>query len=155
VIGYPLAALLVMRAREEIEARLALARSTAAEDRCRTERDAAAARASAHRARLEARLGTPGWPWRVAGDLRERAAFAERLRREAAALDAARRDAEGALRRAEGEAERCRAALATARTAVRALERHRDRWGERVGRIRARREEAASDDLVSARRAAP
>jgi YscO-like protein len=155
VIGYPLAALLVVRAREEVAARLALARSTAAEDRCRAERDAAARRAAVHRARLVAQLGPPGRERPVAGELRERAAFAERLGREAAALDAVWRDAEGALRYAEGDAERSRAALSAARTAVRALERHRERWSAEVGRLRARREEAAADDLVSARRAAP
>jgi flagellar biosynthesis chaperone FliJ len=155
VTAHPLAALLLVRAREEAAARVALARAGAEEDRRRAERDAAAGRAEAHRARAEARVAVPGAPGVAAAELSQRYAFLERLRREAAALEAAWREADAAVARAGAETERCRAAHAAARLALRALERHRDRWEREVARLRERREEAASDDLVSARRAAP
>jgi flagellar biosynthesis chaperone FliJ len=155
VRAYPFATLLVVRAREETAARLALARARAEEDRRLAERETAAERAAAHRARAEALATLPGRAGVAVAELRERAAFRERLRREMAALDAFRRVAEGAVARAEAEAEHCRAAHAAARAAVRALERHRERWEAEAARLRDRREEAAADDLVSARRAAP
>jgi flagellar export protein FliJ len=155
VTGYPLAALLVVRAREETAARLALARAGAEEDRRRAERDALAERAAAHRARAEAGAAVPGRPGIAAAELRQRSAFLARLRSEAAALEALRREADGAVARARAETERCRAAHTAARVAVRALERHRERWEAEAARLRERREEAAQDDLVTARRAAP
>ncbi|HET7825593.1 MAG TPA: hypothetical protein VFK90_09675, partial [Anaeromyxobacter sp.] len=97
--------------------------------------------------------GTPGAVG--AGELRGRAAFAARLRREAGVLRAALGEAEAMLRRAAAETDGRRGALAAARAAVRAVERHRERWRADEDRARGRREEAAADDLVTARRAAP
>ncbi len=155
--GYPLAALLALRERTEVSARLDLAQALAEEERERAERDAAAARAERHRARhaREAAALVAGPALGSAGGLAARVAFAERLRREAAVLGEASGRAEVGLARAEGETEARRAALADARRALRALERHREGWRAAGKRRHERREDSAADDLVSARRAGP
>lgn len=154
--GFPLAGLLALREREEATARLALARALAEEDVLGAAREAAVRRVEAHRAWLEREAGAPlVCAGLVAAGLRERAAFAARLRRDVAALEGLVRDAEEATRAAEAETGNRRAALAAARGAVRSLERHRDRWRGERERARERREEAAAEDLVSARRAEP
>ena len=154
--GHPLAALFALREREDARARLELARALAAEDALGAVRNAAVERAEANRASLEreasAALTRGGL---AAAGLQERAAFARRLRRDAAVLAEEVGEAEGALRRAEAETEACRAALMEARRAVRAVERHRDRWRDERVRARGRREEDAAEELVSARRGEP
>lgn len=153
--GYPLAVLLRAREREERAARLAAGRARAEEEGCRAERDAASAAADAGRARARAaRLAAGAGPVDAAA-LGARARFAERLRREAGALEGACAAAACAASAAAAEAVRCVARLAEARSAVRALELHRERWRARAELASQRREEATADDAVSARRAVP
>lgn len=151
---YPLAAVLALRAREEAVARGDLARAFAAEAAAERARLGPASRAAAGAASLagaEAALAAGSGD---AGALRARARFAGRLREEAGALAAEVARAEVALAAARGEVEARRAALAVARGALRALERHRDAWRLERSRRRERAEEAAVEDAVSGRRAA-
>lgn len=152
--GYPLGAVLRLRERQEAAARVEVARALAEEERWTRARDEAAALAAAQRALLDDVPGRPALRQTSVRELHELDVFVERLRREVADLEAAARRAEEALRDARDDGERCRAALAGAHAAVRALERHRDRWLAERGRVRERREEAAAEELVSARRRA-
>ena len=67
-------------------------------------------------------------------------------------MSLARREAALAGRRAQRW--RARDALVAARAAVRALEAHRDAWRAARARSRERAEDAAAEELVSARRGA-
>lgn len=91
----------------------------------------------------------------VGGALRARARFAERLREEAAALAASLARADGVLGTARTDVAARQAALAEARGALRALERHLHAWRLERGRRLERAEEEAIEDAVSARRARP
>jgi hypothetical protein len=151
---YPLAAVLALRQRRELDARAALAAALLGEARAAAEREARVRTAGSHRARLAAaeEAVAPEGAGGAAGALRARARFAERLRREAARRAGAIADADRALDAARAASGASRAALGAARAAVAALERHREGW-RLEGRRRAERaEEAAADELVSARR---
>lgn len=151
--GYPLAVVLALREREEALAQAAVARALSEEIRRGTLRDVVAARAAAQRARLHHARATPVQAGAPAAELRERAAFQDRLRADAGALGAELGEAEAALADARAGSERCRAALARAHAAVRALERHREAWQAAARLRRDRRAEAAAEDVTAGRAA--
>lgn len=152
--AYPLASLLALRGREEAAARLDVARALAAEDVARAARAAAHASVEERRARLARAARGPG-SGEGAGAFAARASFTRRLRGELAALEIEARRAGEAVARARVETDGRREDLANAHRAVRTLERHLRSWRAETFRERDRREEAAADDVVSARRAAP
>jgi hypothetical protein len=153
VRGYPLASVLALRAREAERARAELAGALDAVARRRSalERHDAAVAAHAERADAALRSAAGG---EGPGALAARARWAARLRAELGALASLRGPLEHATAAAEREADARRAGLAAARGALRALEVHRDGWRAAEARRRDGREQDASDDLVSARRAA-
>lgn len=142
-------------ARAEEAGRVALASSIATELRGERERDAAEARLRVRRAEWETAAAV-GAPPGVAGaaDLQLRARHLEALRADCWRLAEILRSKEAALSAARAESVRHREALAAARRRVRVLEHHRDAWLAARARERARREELADDEIVSARRRA-
>jgi len=154
VSGYPLEAVVALRAEEEAGARAELARALEGAALRRDELAAHAGRVAAHAERLgrEVRAVAAG-SGAGAGLLRARARYVERLRGELAVLAAGAVARERALAGASREVEDRRDALAGARRALRVLERHREGWRAAEARRRERREEVAAEDLVSARRA--
>ncbi len=152
--GYPLAAVLELRAAAETRARVALAAALAAEAAAHVERSRLMALAEDHgtRLRLGARALADAEP---TGTLPARSRWAERLRREATAMASALSAAERVEAEARDLADVRRADLAVARADSAALERHRERWRVERARHRERRDEEAAEDHVSARRAAP
>jgi hypothetical protein len=149
--GWPLATLLDLAARRERAARADLAAALAREVELRGQREAAqvlAASASAAERAATERLRRAG---PTAAAVRDAAHHLARLRDEAARLAERLRAAAVALAAATREAEARRRTLSGARGEVEALERHRGRWRASGARRRGRAEEAAADDLVSAR----
>jgi len=158
VSRWPLRVVLDLAAREEAAARRAFAAALSAEARRVDEREAAAAELRAH-AVLEgeaSRAGPLGAVGAVgsAGSLRAAAFHLARLRQEGARLAHVLCARDATLAETRKELEGRRDALAAARGAVRALERHREIWREAQARRNARAEESAADEIVSARRRA-
>lgn len=140
--GYPLAAVLALRERDEAAARAALAEALGAEERARRRRDrlrAAVEEAAAPRAPCDARDREP-----TAGALAATAGWSARVRRDA-------RAAEEALVAAAGGVAAARTSLAGASAARQAIARHREAWEEGRLSARERAEDAALDDLAAAR----
>ena len=140
--GYPLAAVLSLRERDEAAAEAVLAEALAAEERARRSRDrlrAALEEAAAPRAPRDARDRQPS-----AGALAATAGWTARLRRD-------ERAAEEALVAAAGAVAAARTSLAGASAARQAIARHREAWDEARLGARERAEDAALDDLAAAR----
>jgi hypothetical protein len=152
--AYPLAVVVVVREREAALACAELATAAAAEERARSGRERVAALVSAHAARLASREtaleSTQGD--RQAAVVQAEARHLGRLRDEAAGLAAAAMAAEAEVGAAAAEVAARADRLAVARGAVRALERHRERWRAALASARERGAEAETDALVSARR---
>lgn len=149
--SWPLAPLLALASRREAEARGALGDALASAAALRAERERGREALREHRAAAEvaARRG-PG-PGASAASLAGRALHAARLAAEEARLAAALRRREAAVAAAAAESDRRRRALADARGAVGALEAGREAWRAARGRDRARADEDAVDEAVSAR----
>lgn len=150
----PLGALLAVRKHAEEEARASLDHAISAQADAARRYEAIGRLAGAHaRYRAEARLRLASPPASAAA-LQAASRFAERLRGEARAMDAAVRASENALVEAEVGVERRRELLGAARLGVRGVERHRRRWDEARRRELDRRAESDAEDGVSARAAA-
>jgi flagellar export protein FliJ len=141
--GYPLAAVLALRERDEAAAQAVLAEALAAEERARRSRDrlraALEGAAAAPRATRDARDLQPS-----AGALAATAGWTARVRRD-------ERAAEEALAAAVGAVAAARTSLAGASAARQAIARHREAWEKGRLSARERAEDAALDDLASAR----
>ncbi len=153
---WPLAVLLDLAARDEAAARRALSFALASEARRREERVIAAAVLRDHRDREADASGRGRWTGTRAASLQGSALHLARLRTEATLLGEELRGRDAAVAETHGEVEARRGALAAARIAVRALERHRETWRAARRRAHARAEDSAMDELVNARpRAGP
>lgn len=147
-----LGALLGVRSREESSARARLAAALAAEAERRAERErcAEALRASSSQA-AAASLGCAEAA--CGAGLRRAGRFLARLRAEAHALRGSLQGCEARLDVAREAADGAREQLRRASSAVRALERHRERWLAAERRRHEAREDGAAEDLVSGCRA--
>lgn len=152
---YPLEAARTLHASEEDAARDALAAAT---DAMRNAEDALAraeARCVAHRAETartvtdEARADIQG---RSLAESLRAADWQRRRRSEDAALRSARDDAQRARHAAMTNVDAARAALAAARAAREAVERHHAAWQEEARRTDERRAEAEVEDVHAGRR---
>jgi hypothetical protein len=148
--GYPLAALLRVRAREAEAAAAVLARALRAEAEARRTAEGAAAERDA----LARRRLRPALPGPAAAALQGAARFDERIRGELARAGERARAAAEALRETCERVSAARAELARAGRAQDAVERHRERWEALRARARERAEDAATDELAAARGAA-
>jgi hypothetical protein len=153
VTAYRLQALLDLRAEVARAARGRLAEALAELDRAGAARDEAAAALDGAAARRIER-GRASLPdLAPAADLARRSRHEEALRLVEARLACVLRAREGERDLCEGRASAVRAALADARGALRALERHRASWEADLRRARERREDAALDEHAASRAA--
>lgn len=153
--AYALAAVVSLRAREAELAGAALAEALSAEALARSDRERLVVRAASHAADLAAE----GWALAASAGpcagatLRSRAHRLALLRRDADDLARAIAVADEAVSAAAREVDARAARLAQARAALRALERHRDRWRAARACARERAAEEEGEAIVSARRA--
>jgi chromosome segregation ATPase len=152
VSRWPLGVVLERAVGDEAAAREAVSVALAAQALRREERDAAAGALCAHGAVEAEATGRARRAGTNAASLRTAALHLARLRAEADRLSATLRARDAALAEARRRVELRRDALAAAGAAVRALEAHREGWRAARARARGRAEDAALDDLVTARR---
>ncbi len=133
-------------------ARGAVGTALAERGRVAAERDAAREALGRHREIAAEAVRRGAGPAPTGAVLATRALHAARLAGEEARLVAALRRREGAVAAAEAEVLRRREVLGGARAEVEALERRREGWRAARNRDRARAEEDAVDEAVSARR---
>jgi len=148
---WPLAVVLELAERDEAGARDALGAALADEDLLRQEHAAAAGALATERAGLAGAAARAPAPGATAASLVARARHFARLRDETGRLAAALGHRVTALTNASAEVARRRDAVVAARAAVRSLEAHRETWRLARARARERVEEAAVEELVSAR----
>jgi hypothetical protein len=148
---WPLAGLLAVAAAREGTARTALGAALAERGQVAAERHAASDALLRHREESVAAAARGAGAGPTAATLAGRARHAARLGAEEARLAAALRRRQAALAAAEGQVERRREALGTARAEARALEARREAWRAARARDRARADEDAVNEAVSAR----
>jgi len=148
---WPLAALLAGAAAREGAARGALGTALAERARVASERDGARDDLARQRDEAAAAAVRGAGPGPTAGALAARARHTARLEAEEARLAAILRRRQADVAAVDGQLELRRAALGAARAEVRALEARREAWRAARAKDRARADEDAVDEAVSAR----
>jgi hypothetical protein len=148
---WPLAALLAAAAAREGAARGALGTALAERARAAAQRDGARDDLDRQRDQAAAAAARGAGPGPTAGALAARARHTAWLGAEEARLAAILRRRQADLAAADGQVELRREALGAARAEVRALEVRREAWRTARAKDRARADEDAVDEAISAR----